>query len=105
HIRATVVIASSLQHKIILRRTSAKMFTKVIYLWFCFVVVVSSALVGDQLENFVRRNIPTGHTIDTYVETCESCGALYGNEFTFKCLTDKSYRIFKDCFIAVNTKK
>ncbi|KAL4224780.1 hypothetical protein ACF0H5_015477 [Mactra antiquata] len=58
-----------------------------------------------QFENYVRRNTPSGFTMSAYVEICESCGVLYGHSFSYKCLTDRSLKTFKGCYIAVNDRR
>ncbi|KAH3886336.1 hypothetical protein DPMN_010341 [Dreissena polymorpha] len=55
-------------------------------------------------ESYVRRNVPSGFTMSAFVETCESCGVLYGKDITYECLSDRSMKTFKGCFIAVNNK-
>ena len=51
------------------------------------------------------RNVPVGQSVSSFVETCEACGALYGKDFTYKCLTDKSAQTFKGCYIAVHDRR
>lgn len=69
------------------------------------VILSQTATATDEFENYVRRNIPTGFTMSAFVEICEACGVLYGKDFTYKCLADKTMKTFKGCFIAVNEKR
>ncbi|KAL5007592.1 hypothetical protein ScPMuIL_016398 [Solemya velum] len=75
-----------------------------VFLISVIVVFFTHQSQSQMLDSLVRRNVPKGHTLEKFVGVCETCGAIYGSDLSYRCMIDKTFKTFKTCLVATETR-